>query len=264
MITLDNFNWSITNRKLVIFIPNWGRGEYIRKTVKTIQTKVPRDKWLVIVINDRIHEDLSDLKDDNVLYLTFGPDRVGLGRGDGFARNIAIKRCQSEWFFQKDPEIIVTGDFINSILNCPTDMYRLSGPAQKTRKNTSQKFLQGDATIEDCSEDAENHPINPNQFVYFHFGFAVKTDILRNMRGYDEDYKKMYCADRDLYMRLMAQGVTPTFDPGCHPIHLWHEVPWFPNSPQTRVDYEEMKNLFANKDPKQFIRNDPETWGEGD
>jgi len=265
MMTLDSFDWSITNRELVIFIPNWGRGEYVRQTVKTIDTMVPLNKWLVVVINDRIHEDLSDLDGfENTVYLTFGPERTTEGRGDAFMRNVAIKRCQSKWFFQKDPEIIVTGDFIQNILNCPTDMYRLSGPAQKTREDTTKRFLQGKSTIYECSKDADDYTIDPDKFVYCHFGFAVKTKILRDMRGYDEDYKKMYCADRDLYMRLMAQGIQPTFDPQCHPIHLWHTLPWYPNTPKTKADYAEMQSLFASKDPQQFIRNNPDTWGEGD
>lgn len=265
LVTSDNFDWSITNRELVIFIPNWSRADYIRKTIAKIETVIPPDKWIVLVVNDRIHEDLSDLDGfENIVYLTFGPERTKEGRGDGFVRNIAIKRCQSKWFFQKDPEIIIQGDFIKHILDCPTDMYRLSGPARKTRRNTTERFLQGQATVKECFQDADQYPINPAKFVYFHFGFAVKTDILRHMRGYDEDYKKMYCADRDLYGRLMAQDVRPTFDQKCKPIHLWHDTPWFPDNSETKGDYAEMQALFATKDPKQFIRNNPDTWGEGD
>lgn len=265
MMTLDNFDWSITNRELVIFIPNWGRGEYVRKTIAEMDTHVPLNKWLIVVINDRIHEDFSDLDGfENTVYLTFGPELNKEGRGDGFIRNVAIKRCQSKWFFQRDPEIIITGDFIKSIIECPTDMYRLSGPAKKTRQATTERFLRGEATVQECSEDSDQYDIDPNKFVYFHFGFAVKTKILQDIRGYDEEYKKMYCADRDIYSRLMAQGVIPTFDPECKPIHLWHTIPWFPNNPKTIADYKEMQQIFANKDPNQFIRNNPETWGEGD
>ena len=265
MVTLENFNWSITDRKLVIFMPNFGRGEYVRKTVQTIITAIPKENWIVVVINDRIHEDFSDLeKNDNTVYLTFGPERSKEGRGDAFMRNIIIKHCQSEWLFQKDPEIVIQHDFIKHILECPTDMYRLSGPARKVKRGTTQKFLQDKATIEECFQDSDSYPINKNQFVYFHFGFAVKTSILKGMRGYDEDYKKMYCADKDLYVRLMASEVRPTFDDQCKPIHLWHTVPWYPDNPENKANYESMKSLFASKDPKQTLRNDEHTWGEGD
>lgn len=264
IVTLDNFDWSVTNRDLVIFMPNWARGEYVRKTVELIQTEIPKDKWIVLTINDRIHEDLSDLEPYNAVYLTFGPDRPKDGRGDAFMRNIAIKRCKSKWFFQKDPEVIVRGDFIKHILECPTEMYRLSGPALKVRRHTTERFLKSEATLEDCYVDADQYPINPAMFMFFHFGFAVKTYILQGIRGYDEDYKKMYCADTDLYGRLMAMGVKPTFDPECHPVHLWHVEPWAPNTPKTKADYAEMRNMLASKNPRSSVRNDPLTWGEGD
>lgn len=263
--TLENFDWSITDRKLIIFIPNFGRGEYVRKTVQEIETAISRKDWLVLVINDRIHEDFAGLETTaNIAYLTFGPTRSREGRGDAFVRNIAIKRCQSEWLFQKDPEIIVQNDFIKHIIECQTDMYRLSGPASKVRRATTQKFLTGQATVDECVQDADHYSINESQFVYFHFGFAVRTSILKDMRGYDEDYKKMYCADKDLYARLMATGVKPTFDEQCKPIHLWHTVPWYPNSPENEANYAKMKAIFASKDPKQIVRNDEHTWGEGD
>jgi len=142
-------------------------------------------------------------------------------------------------------------------------MYRLSGPALKVREQTTLKFLKGNATIEDCQSDAESYRIDPNAFVYFHFGFAVKTSILRQMRGYDEDYKKMYCADKDLYGRLIANGIRPTMDQQCSPVHLWHTVPWYPNTEVTKRDYAEMKALFETKNASDFVRND-DSWGEGD
>lgn len=265
LIKFEDFDWSITNRRLVIFIPNFGRGEYVRKTIQEIKTIVPHKDWLILIINDRIHEDFSDLDSTkNIVYLTFGPERNKEGRGDAFIRNIAIKRCQSKWFFQKDPEIIIQNDFVKHILECQTEMYRLSGPASKVRKGTTQKFLADKATVAECLKDADHYPINENQFVYFHFGFAVKTSILKKMRGYDEEYKKMYCADKDLYARLMSAGIKTTFDQQCKPIHLWHIVPWYPDSPENKANYAEMRAIFANKDPKQTLRNNEHTWGEGD
>lgn len=263
MITLDNFDWSITNRELVIFIPNWGRGKYIRKTIATIKTSIPQDKWIVLVINDRIHEDFSDLKNQNVVYLTFGSDASKEERGDAFMRNIAIKRCCSRLFFQKDPEIIITGDFIAHALNCPTDLYRLGGPAIKVPQDISEQFLQDDATIQDCESKGKPYPIHQHIFVCFHYGFCVPTKILKNMHGYDEDYKLPYCADHDLYDRLMAQGIHPTMDNECHPLHLWHQYPGFQNKSQAKPNYDKMKAIFASKNPKNWLRN-PKGWGNGD
>ncbi len=264
MVKFEDFDWSITNRELVIFIPNWGRGNYIRKTVENMTTKIPKDKWIIIVGNDCQHEDLSDMKNQNVVYFTFDPDRERPhDRGGGFIRNIAIKRCQSRWFFQKDPEILIENDFIDHILHCQTGMYRLGGPALKTKKDTSQKFMEEQATISECKKNADVFPINPNHFVYANFAFAVRTKILQEIRGFDEDYGQTYCYDRDLFVRLIEKGTRITSDPECTPVHLWHPTPSFPNTLETISDYDGMKKMFASKNSKDIVRN-PLGWGEGD
>jgi hypothetical protein len=265
MITHEEFDWSLTDRELVIFMPNWGRGYFIRKTVEVMSTKIPRDRWIIIVGNDYEHEDLSDLKDQNVFYFTYNPDGVRKKeRGGSYIRNIAIKRCRSNWFFQRDPEVVIEHDWIENVLNCPTDFYRLSGPAHKVRQKTTEKFIDGNATIEDCKRDSDRIPISPNNFVFFNMAFGVKTKILQNMRGYDEDHWGTYCYDRDLYVRLMAQNIKTTMDPQCQPIHLWHSTPSFPNTKQTIDEYDRMKKLFATKNPKDFTRNINRPWGEGE
>ena len=263
LVAFDDFDWSLTDRELVIFIPNWGRGDYIRKTVEAMKTNVPHDKWIIIIGNDCEHEDLSDLKDQNVVYFTFGIDRTRpQDRGGGFIRNMVIKRSLSRWFFQRDPEIIIENDFIANILACPTDYYRLGGPAFKVRENITKQFMQGNATVEQCKQHSQQYAIGPQNFVYSNFAFAVSTQILQEIRGYDEDYGQTYCYDRDLFVRLVNRGVKITSDPQCKPIHLWHVTPSFPNTPQTIADYNGMKAMFASKSAKQVIRN-PLGWGEG-
>lgn len=264
LVRFEDFDWSLTDRELVIFIPNWGRGNYIRRTVEAMETDVSRDRWIIIVGNDCQHEDLLDLEDQNVIYFTFDADRDRpQDRGGGFIRNMAIKRSLSRWFFQRDPEIIIENDFINHILQCTTNMYRLGGPARKTRQGTAKRFLQRQATIAECKQDADVFQINPQHFVYANFAFAVHTQILQDIRGYDEDYGQTYCYDRDLFVRLINKGVTITCDPQCTPIHLWHPTPSFPNTPGTIADYDGMKAMFASKNSKQTIRN-PNGWGKGD
>lgn len=264
LVKFEDFDWSLTERELVIFIPNWGRGNYVHKTLKAMTTKIPCDKWIIIIGNDCQHEDLSNLVDQNVVYFTFDAERDRpQERGGGFIRNMVIKRCRSKWFFQRDPEIVIENDFIDHILQCPTDMYRLSGPTKKVRKGTSERFLQGQATIEDCKQDADEYPINPQHFVYANFAFAVRTQILKDMRGFDEDYGQTYCYDRDLFVRLVNSGIKITSDPECKPIHIWHPTPSFPNTSKTISEYDAMKAMFASKDAKQIVRN-PHGWGEGD
>lgn len=265
MITHTNFDWSLTDRELVIFMPNWGRGHFVRKTVEVMNTKIPKDRWVIIVGNDYTHEDLSDLEDQNVFSFTYKPGEPRRKeRGGGYIRNIAIKRSKSKWFFQRDPEVVIEHDWIANILNCEADFYRLSGPAYRVKRTITEKFMNDNATINDCKNDSELIPINPNNFVFFNMAFGIRTKILQDMRGYDENHWGTYCYDRDLYVRLMAQNLQVTADPECHPIHLWHETPSFPDTKQTIAEYEEMKRLFATKDPKNFIRNLCGSWGEGE
>lgn len=264
LVTPEDFDWSLTDRELVIFLPNWGRADFIRQVMPTIKTSISKDRWIVLVGNDRQHEDLSDLADQNVVYFTFEPDaKREQYRGGGFIRNIAIKNSRSKWFFQKDPEVIIEGDFIANVIACPTDFYRLGGPAFRVRPNITTKFMKNQATVEDCRQDADRHQIGINNFVFFNFAYGVKTQVLKDMRGYDEDFGGTYCYDRDMYYRLMAQGIKTTMDEQCHPIHLWHPTPSFPDTPETRQEYEDMKRMFAGKDPNQIVRNDPKTWGKG-
>lgn len=264
LVTLENFDWSITERELVIFMPSWGRKDFVRRTVEVMETNVSRDRWIIIVGNDCQHEDLSCLRDQNVFYFTFSPGiERKQERGGGYIRNIAIKKCRSKWFFQRDPEVIIENDYINNIINCPTDFYRLSGPGYRVRQHITEKFMDGQASIEDCKSDSQLGQIIPGHFVFFNMAFAVKTKILQDMRGYDEDHWGTYVYDRDLHFRLMAQGLKETIDPQCKPIHLWHPTPSFPNTNKTKCEYEDMKQIFNTKDPKNYIRNIGKDWGEG-
>ncbi len=107
----SNFDWSITNRKLVIFIPNYGRKEYVEFGIKNLITSVPRDDWVIIIGNDNIEENFDNLFDQNVRYFTLFTGN-SKPRNSCKIRNYAIKRCMSNIFFQKDPEVVVIGDFI--------------------------------------------------------------------------------------------------------------------------------------------------------
>ncbi len=261
LVTHKTFDWSLTNRDLVIFMPNWGRGDYIRQTVQTIQTSIPRNRWIVIVANDRRHEDLSDLEEYNTYYFTFPHDDQA-GRGDAFMRNIMIKYGQNQLLFQKDPEIIIEGDFIKSCLEHPDKLWRVAGNAMKIRSTITQKYMGGKATLQDCKQNCDRIPIIEAKHVFMHFGFCVSRQFLQDMHGYDEDYKHMYCADRDLWYRMIARGLPQHMNTNFPPIHLWHEVPWFPDTPENIRRYDEMKTIFANKNPSAWLRN-PQEWGEG-
>ncbi len=262
MITEKDFDWSLTNRKLVIFLPNWGRGDYIRRTVRTIKTTVPKEDWIVLVANDGLHEDLSDLKDLNVVYFTFQRENTS-ERNGCFIRNFVIKRLQSVLVFSKDPEIVIEGDFIANVLSCDTPFYRLGGPAFKATQEATAQFMANQKTIHYCESHSQRTPVMSHAHMIMHYGYSMPVTTLQQMKGYDEDYSMSpYCEDRDIFHRFIAQGLRPHVDTTCHPIHLWHAMKFFPNTPENSARYEKAKALFRTKDPKNFIRN-PDGWGTG-
>ena len=56
------FDWSCTARDLVLFIPNYGRKNYLRSCLASLtHTRVPRERWLVLVGNDGLDEPMNNL-----------------------------------------------------------------------------------------------------------------------------------------------------------------------------------------------------------
>lgn len=99
----------------VLFIPNHGRGDLVRFSIENIKTYIPNDRWLIIVGNDNVNEDFSDIADRNVRYFTIDVGSPS-ERSGSFIRNYFIKRCNARIIIQKDPEVIIVGDFISNII----------------------------------------------------------------------------------------------------------------------------------------------------
>jgi len=145
MLVVSNFDWSETDRELVIFIPNHGRKEYVDYTIQKISTVVKKNRWLIVVGNDGIDCNFSYLYNQNVRYFTLMPEVPG-SRNGCFIRNYAIKRCKSRLFAQKDPEILIFDDYIHSILKYNAG-WRAGKIVRIMSKELSNKVLQGGKRI---------------------------------------------------------------------------------------------------------------------
>lgn len=110
-----NFNWDITKRKLVIFLPSFKYSELTEFSISQIQTKVDPSEWIIIIGNDNVDINWDHLRDKNVRYFTLLRDDKK-SRNSCYIRNFAIKRAKSKLFMQKDAEVVVLGDFICNIL----------------------------------------------------------------------------------------------------------------------------------------------------
>jgi predicted glycosyltransferase involved in capsule biosynthesis len=255
MIKSSDFDWDITRKDLVILIPNFKRADYIQKTINNlIKTSIPRDKWVVLVINDGFHESFEDLQDKNVYYFTFERSPL-VERNGAFIRNIAIKRCQCNLLAQKDPEVLFTGDFIAGCFNNSSVLYRCGGIAHLTKQDQKHKFFNGVINEKELAQISVKFPILENQYVYFHYGHCVSINYFRKINGYDEDFTSYGPEDHDMYDRLLGCGLQPFFDKQCSPIHLYHGVP--------NTSHEEMKNVYKQKQKEGIIRNIGINWGEG-
>jgi GT2 family glycosyltransferase len=264
MLTFKNFNWSKTNTELLLLIPNFGRGKYVRRLLDNlIKTKSPKDGWKILIINDAIHEDFSDLEKDNVLYFTLERNPAW-ERGDGFTRNIAIKHSQSKLIAQKDPEIYYTGDFINGCLDHTDVLYRCGGQILQARQQETEEFLSGSHNINRIVQTSRAIPIMEDRFVFYHYGWCINRESLINIGGYDENYKYYCWADKDLHERLMKTGIKQYFDHSCQPIHLWHEKPDTKHDPVAIKRELANKHIYESKKNGSIIRNIGINWGEGD
>lgn len=263
MTTNRNFDWGQTQKDLLLIIPNYGRGKYIRKTIdNTINTSIPRDKWVILIINDGIEENFDDLKDKNVLYFTI--ERKSLHeRGDAFGRNVAIKYGQSKMLAQRDPEILYTNDFIKNVFDHQDVLWRCGGTAYLTKQEATNQYLNNNLSIWQLIETSTKFPIT-ERFVYYHFGHSAPLEYFKRLNGYDEDFKFYGFVDTNMWDRLMKSGLKQYIDKNIQPIHLWHEKPKFNSYPKDIKNYEKMRNLYNNKQDKSIIANEGVVWGEGD
>ena|GEM_PF-2233080 len=260
VITQHNFDWAVTERDLVIFVPNFGRRDYLVATLERFATALPTDRWIIVVVNDGLHEDLSDLAERfNLAWFTFERNPV-VERNGCMIRNHFIRRCRSRLLCTRDPEIFIEGDrFVETVLALPSGVVYRTGGMTELRDVDVQKVFNNPRTV----------PLNDLQPLRvwhtrkgiseaFHAGVTVETAQLVAMRGYDEEYAYAYgYEDWDMLHRLVAAGLRIHIDPKVWTYHVWHPRPKFWGR-----TIGSNARLFESKDPKQVVRNGPD-WGEG-
>jgi hypothetical protein len=247
------FDWSLTHREIVLFVPNYGRGQYIRRLAPLLRTALPRNEWVMLVANDGIHEDFSDLAPYNVVSFTL--ERPPGERNGAFIRNYVIKRCQSRILFAKDPEVLIAGDFLSDAVSCDPAMWRTSVPHRLSEQMT-MTFLSGQELDILNLAYREGNPVEGSPF-YWHWGMSVRTRFLRDLRGYDEDFERYGCEDVDMYRRLKDHGV-PEHLSSIPAIHLWHPI-----SSHLMEDDRTMNQLLVSKTGMVKERNSHRDWGNG-
>lgn len=251
-------DWNLTKRKLCIFIPNYKRANYIKSTINQFHNQIHKDQYLIVIGNDGIHEDFSDLSEHNVVSFTLERQNPHEPRNGSFIRNYFIKRCQSDIIIQKDPETIFIDhkDTYNSILNMDINtVYRPHLAVSFNKYQTTQVLYGADPLL--FIEKPEN--INLNQHFKMHHFFAIHTKVLQDIQGYDEDFKYYGPEDQDMWARLISNGrISKLMTSNAIICHLDHEFDAY----AFHENHNKMVEVLHSKDPKQIIRNN-ENWGNG-
>lgn len=273
----QNFSWADTDKKLVIFMPNYNGKRLTEASIRRIQTAVEHQHWMIIIGNDNVDDNWDHLRTQNVASITILRDDKR-PRNGAFIRNYVIKRCQSRLFLQKDGEVCIEGDFIYGALEYCFGLsdrgWRPGHAVALTEANTNIYATGGIVEhlelmshlvepVVPCTdlEMVKRYLIQQNGRVnfisYYHYAYCVPLHRLRALNGYDEDYKFYGWEDVDMYLRLASLGVQIQPDYNCYAIHLSHP------STVNRQMLNVMCDLFKSKDPRKFERN-PNGWGEGE
>jgi hypothetical protein len=269
-----NFEWSLTKRKLVLFMPNYNGKRLTEASIRRIQTALPRKHWLIIIGNDNVDDNWDHLRDLNVVWFSLFHD-TGAPRNGSFIRNYAIKRCNSELFMQKDGEVVLEGDAIHhAVIFCSDELGWRAGKICVLTSPQTETYLKAGNLDALGAEVKLIEPVVPgslnrvrdyllirdgrvNFTSFFHYAYCVPTDVLKDIRGYDERYKFYGFEDTDCYLRLARHGMFLSPDYECYAIHLNH------SSTVNPAGLVEMKSLFASCNFSDSPARNPKRWGEG-
>lgn len=257
IISHQNFSWSETAKDLVIFVPNYGRENYIRFSAENLFSEKHKDKYLIIVLNDGIHSDFEDLRHLNFRYLTLQRDPP-ISRNGSLIRNFGIKRCESRLTGFKDPETIpVHPDGPDGLI----ESMLLTGPKAVWRPGYNQTMTYEDTLTlmsgVDKTWSKQLDIAHPDNYARVHWLYCIETEVLKSLRAYSEQINLYGPEDADLLLRLFRMGYKQHLDFDSTIFHLWHEIPQ-----QVYKDNWEMQKVFRKLDHREVIRND-ENWGEG-
>ncbi len=249
------FDWSITNKKVCIFIPNFQRSSYLKVTIPHLLSLISKKDIPIIIGNDSPDSGTNDICKQNHNVYQFTLDRPNESRSGSFIRNYFIKRNQSEWMIQKDPETLVYSDFewLDS-LDENQDTFLRAKRMCMINDTISNELMC--SSRDPKNNDFDYHNIEIRRYYHIHQFFAVQTKVLQNIGGYDEDFTYYGPEDHDVWLRMQCYGL---FNKSI-PVDCAHI-----NHPRVEMNHEnhfKMIEIFKNKNPRNFVRN-LNGWGNG-
>ena len=259
-VNQDNFDWDQTKVDVLLFIPNFKRRHLLVPTLQKIQTSLSKDRWLILAVNDGVHEDLSDLEKHNLKYFTFERDSAKERNGCQI-RNYVLKRLQSKILATRDPEIFIEGgDYFLSVSSIDEKTVYRPNSMTELAEPESPKIINNPAINLNDLMVRSKHIVTPQNHRAFHAGVAVHTKTMVDIRGYDERFKNGYgWEDVDVMNRLMRFGCKTFIDKNVDTFHVWH--PRRTRFLKTVMDNQEIYELSRKQNT--IVANTDCDWGEG-
>jgi len=241
-----NFDWSVTDRDIVIYVPNFRRKNLLAQALQRYKTALPNTYWMMLVVNDGPHEDLSDLQEQyNLRWFTF--ERPDNERNGCMIRNHIIRNVRSSVLCTRDPEIYFEGeDYLVRVFEALEKdiVYRPGSMTELDQHGGRVRTWKVDNLRYEC----------------LHAGVAIRTERLLTIGGYDEQFRNYYgFEDAHMLSRLRASGVEFVIDDEVKTFHLYHDRPGFQKS--TAIAGQELYNKKVMN--LEIVANKGEEWGQG-
>jgi len=202
---------------------------------------------------------MSDLEEEfNLKWFTLERGPI-VERNGCMLRNYIIKRCQSKWLGTKDPEIIMTEDIIAKTIDLGEIMYRPGGMIELCEHET-QKIL-NDPFIDLTKLDILRHwTVTENNYQGFHNGIVMRTQRLRDINGYREEFKSGYgWEDVELLERLKRINSEIIIDKEIITYHIHHPI--IRKFHKSIDDNGRIYEFFRTKN--NVVANENKDWGQG-
>lgn len=256
--TQKNFNWDITHKELIIFVPNFSRKHLLIPTLKRFKTSVKNDRWCFVVCNDRKEENLSDLESEfNIKWFTFEHENKDEMNGC-LLRNYFIKRCKSKWLMTKDPEIIIDDDIISKIIDLDDIVFRPGGMIELYPQETQRIIDEPFINLKDLPILRQWKVTNTN-YQAFHNCVCIRTERLKNMNGYEEEFRNGYgYEDVNMLDRIKQSNARIIIDDSITTYHINHPI--IRSFHKTIIDNEKIYRKL--KENLQIVANKDNEWGE--
>lgn len=260
-------DWSKTNKKLCIFIPNYKRDEYLTYSINSIRNNT---NWGLADYEIVVGCDGTDIPYDGSRFGNVSSFALNNGspRNGCFIRNYFIKRCQSDMIMMFDPEIM----FVPT--DPPHPQYaNLDILTEFTMhcsdKNISRIGLVYSTTMGEFDTFKSTAQLTDRTWIYpkdipcgspyhVHHGACIKTKLAQEIH-YSELFHSYGFEDTDWVLRLFHSGIQDVKITNFIGVHLYHD-----QEINVYKKVADMQDIFSKRWLNGIPQDDgTDSWGNG-